>query len=140
MSSAPGGKSGRQLRSFPVPSADSDMQQEDADEEIHRDEDVSIKVQGILALLGRSYVETGEEAPRLPRGASADAAGPTQFLPSVPRLLLLQVTQSPGFLCHIEATAAFRMPARALFKQVITHPGEGACPSRSMPGAGACRE
>lgn len=36
----------------------------------------------------------------------------------------IKVTQSPGFLCHIEATAAFRMPAETLYKQVITHPGE----------------
>lgn len=32
----------------------------------------------------------------------------------------IKVTQSPGFLCHIEASAAFRMPAHTLYRQVIT--------------------
>ena len=57
------------LNSFPVP--EEDLRREVVEEEIHRDEDVSIKV-----------------------------------------------TQSPGFLCHIEATAAIRLPARTLYKQV----------------------
>ncbi|KAI7844258.1 hypothetical protein COHA_002056 [Chlorella ohadii] len=75
-----GGSSGKgTLNSFPVPSVVEDEERDAVDEEIHRDEDVSIKV-----------------------------------------------TQSPGFLCHIEATAAFRMPARKLFKQVITHPDNAA--------------
>jgi hypothetical protein len=75
-----GGTPGKgSLKSFPVPSAVEDEERDAVDEEIHRDEDVSIKV-----------------------------------------------TQSPGFLCHIEATAAFRMPARTLFKQVITHPDNAA--------------
>lgn len=68
------------LASFPVPTADEDLESEEeseeVDEEVHRDEDVTIRV-----------------------------------------------TQSPGYLCHIEATAAFRMPAHMLFKQVVTHPG-----------------
>lgn len=32
------------LASFPVPSAEEDMRHDEADEEIHKDEDVSIKV------------------------------------------------------------------------------------------------
>ncbi|KAI3438693.1 hypothetical protein D9Q98_001113 [Chlorella vulgaris] len=71
------------LRSFPVDSVEEDAEQTDVEEdveaEIHRDEDVSIRV-----------------------------------------------TQSPGFLCHIEATAAFRMPAEVLYRQVITHPDNAA--------------
>lgn len=73
------GGSSKSLHSFPVPTATEDVEREEADEEVHRDEECSIKV-----------------------------------------------TQSPGFLCHIEATAAFRMPARTLFKQVICHPDNAA--------------
>ena len=36
----------------------------------------------------------------------------------------LQVTESPGYLCHVQASCAFRIPAHTLFKQLITHPGE----------------
>ncbi|KAL4437978.1 hypothetical protein ABPG77_004199 [Micractinium sp. CCAP 211/92] len=74
-----GSSGGKSLQSFPVPTAIEDVEQEEVDEEVHKDEECTIKV-----------------------------------------------TQSPGFLCHIEATAAFRMPAQTLFKQVICHPGERA--------------
>lgn len=52
-------------------------------------------------------------------------------LPSSPQVhrdedVSIKVTQKPGFLCHIEATAAFRLPAGTLFKQVLTHPGRAA--------------
>ena len=36
----------------------------------------------------------------------------------------LQVTEIPGYLCHVQASCAFRIPAHTMFKQLITHPGE----------------
>ena len=36
------------------------------------------------------------------------------------------VSQSPGFLCHIEATAKMPLAPGVLFKQVITHPDNAA--------------
>lgn len=41
------------LTSFPVPSAEEDMQHDEVDEEVHKDEDVSIKV-GALAVGSRA--------------------------------------------------------------------------------------
>eukprot|EP00887_Chlorella_sp_A99_P000827 scaffold5.g827.t1 len=38
----------------------------------------------------------------------------------------IKVTQSPGFLCHISASATMPIEANALFKQVITHPDNAA--------------
>lgn len=35
----------------------------------------------------------------------------------------IKVTQSPGFLCHIEATARVRLPPTTLWEQAIVHPG-----------------
>ncbi len=118
-----GGSSGKgTLNSFPVPSVVEDEERDAVDEEIHRDEDVSIKVSANGAngpVLGMSAMARGQ---MLSRAHCASCVG----LPSCPLMgpIVSQVTQSPGFLCHIEATAAFRMPARKLFKQVITHPGE----------------
>lgn len=34
----------------------------------------------------------------------------------------IKVTQAPGYLCHIKATAKFCLPPDKLFRQIITHP------------------
>lgn len=34
----------------------------------------------------------------------------------------ISVTQSPGYLCHIQAKAVFQLPPDILFRQIITHP------------------
>jgi len=37
---------------------------------------------------------------------------------------LIKVQQSPGFLCHIEASARFSVPPKTLWEQAIVHPGD----------------
>jgi len=38
----------------------------------------------------------------------------------------IKVTQSPGFLCHISATASIRIPPKAHWEQCIVHPDNAA--------------
>lgn len=46
----------------------------------------------------------------------------TRILALRPRPPSAQVSQAPGYLCHIKATAVFRLPPDVLFRQVIVHP------------------
>lgn len=54
----------------------------------------------------------------------------------------IKVTQKPGFLCHIRATANFNLSADRLFRQVgrggVGQVGVGAATARSG-GCGNCR-
>lgn len=48
----------------------------------------------------------------------------------------ISVTQSPGYLCHIQAKAVFQLPPDILFRQIITHPHNDQACSTCMEKTG----
>jgi hypothetical protein len=106
------------LRSFPVDSVEEDAEQTDVEE------DVEAEVRGVakLGCLLPSVIHAAQLGNPTACCAPHCCCVPLQIHRDED--VSIRVTQSPGFLCHIEATAAFRMPAEVLYRQVITHPGE----------------
>lgn len=103
---------------------------------VHGPELLALKP-GVAQVSQAPYCRPALNSPTIPSCTPSASLPPLSRTPLKPllcclpacsacRSACLQVTQSPGFLCHIEASAAFRMPARTLFKQVITHPDNAA--------------
>jgi hypothetical protein len=59
--------------------------------------------------------------------AAADGAGDEDEEGYQDEHICIRVVARHGFTCAIQASARLGMPPRALFKQIITHPGWPAC-------------
>lgn len=77
------------------------------------------------ALILEKLQLAGAPAGAAAAAAAAGAAGDEEVYQD--EHICIKVVSRPGFTCAIQASARLGMPPRALFKQIITHPGWPAC-------------